>query len=74
MKVSKWSFHNCRWDPECRSVTSDPPNRVYVGTPAGFLIVALDWDSRTQAWFPFVGHTRWWWPIVWQPRADRRRR
>jgi hypothetical protein len=59
-------IHQCYRDSECRA--NDAPNRLYIHTPAGSLIVALERDAFTQLWLPFKGYTWWWWPIVWHPR------
>ena len=67
--MSKWlSVHNCRWDASCLAKESVTPNRLYVHTHWGSLIVALDRDSATQAWLPFKGYIDAWWPVVWHPR------
>jgi hypothetical protein len=66
--MKRFGFHNCAWDPECRRIMKDPPSRLYLKTPVGALIVALNWDSRTQAWLPVLGYTPWWWLVVWSPR------
>lgn len=61
--------HNCARDAECRSIDPSPPNRLYVHTPLGSLLVALDADAWSQVWLPWRGYTDWWWPVAWHPRA-----
>lgn len=66
---TNWSVHNCACDPECRANDPQPPNRLYLHTPLGTLLVALRWpDDWSQLWLPGMGYTDWWWPIVWHPR------
>jgi glycosyltransferase involved in cell wall biosynthesis len=67
-QTKSWRIHQCARDPECRA--EGAPNRLYVHTPWGSLIVALDHDSTTQVWLPGVGYTRRWAPIVWHPKAS----
>jgi hypothetical protein len=44
------------------------PNRVYLGTPWGALIVGIGRDNWTQGWFPKTGYSgNRWLPIVWHP-------
>jgi hypothetical protein len=81
----RWGIHACFLDRECRDVGA--PNRVYVHTPWGSLIVG----ERTQLWLPWrttapwasklpaalsdgkSNYSRWWSPIVWHPRSPRGR-
>ena len=58
--------HQCARDPDC--VREDAPNRLYVHTPWGSLIIALDRDSTTQLWLPGRGYTQTWSAVVWHPR------
>lgn len=71
--MSQFNIHNCCWDRDCRALGVNAPNRVYVNTPWGSLIIALTWDSRTQGWLPWRGYLSTWWPVVWHPK-DRRRK
>jgi hypothetical protein len=68
---ARWGIHNCARDPQCRADDPHPPNRLYLHTPWGSFILALDWSARTQLWLPFRGYTDWWAPLVWHPRATR---
>jgi hypothetical protein len=60
-----WSVHACWRDEVCR--TYGAPKRLHLGTPLGMLILAMNWEARTQLWVPFFGWTTIWSPIVWDP-------
>lgn len=68
--MSPFNIHICRWDPECRLLEGNQADRVYLNTPLGSLIVALERDSWTQGWLPFKGYIDSWWPVVWHPKRS----
>jgi hypothetical protein len=62
-----FTAHACALDGDCRDMGA--PNRVYLGTRWGVLIVGIGRDNWTQGWFPKVGYSgNRWLPIVWHPR------
>lgn len=77
--MSKWSVHFCLLDAECRKYGG--ASRLYFHMPAGSLEMALRRDDWFQLWLPwkttgFFGeksnYSRWWVPITWQPKRDRK--
>jgi hypothetical protein len=60
------TVHACFFDKECRDYGA--PNRFYFGVPWGVLIVGIGKDNWTQGWFPGIGYTQAFLPVVWHPR------
>lgn len=67
--MKPWGVHACILDADCRRWGS--PRRLHLFTPWGVLILAVGYNSWTQAWLPRLGYQRWWSPIVWHPRGER---
>jgi hypothetical protein len=84
--MSGWSLHACWRDPICRKYGAT--SRLQLSTPVGALTIAFRRDDWLQLWLPWktrnpllpiekfpdqkTHYSRWWSPIVWEPRRKKR--